>query len=590
LTSNIFLAIIELLITNHTWKWNTMPAKERLEQIVALITERGYLSVGELSQIYQVSEMTIRRDLDRLEKANRLRRTFGGAASLAADGEDIPATLHPDTALVDRVDVLVTTAVNPKYDNRLLESLVRKRIPIIAESLSVHYEEATVAVDNYQAALAVGRMAGEYACQHWGGKAFALDLTLPLANTQARSRGFASGLREVCPEAEVVLSINAQSRYATAYQLTRDALTVHKEINVIFAINDTTAWGAIQACRDLSIDPARILVIPFGLEGDTLKNALMQGDYCKMGLAMFPEIVGPVCLEAAIAAYNRVPLPHELVTPSIILTSESLPEFYTRGEAGWELRWEAVRSRFAIPLEIDPSHPRTGGQLPRRIGFIIPFSEHEWYRKLFTSMQAYAARLNIGFEVIDAEQNLKDEVEVRRKVIGRVAAEQIRPGDVVLIDGGPIANFLAEALTARQDITVITDSIAVFNILKTNDGIVLILTGGAYRHSSQMLVGPTAEGALRELRGDKLFLMVAGISLNYGLWHTNISEVTMKQAMIRSAREVILLADHTTFGQEAVVQVAPLSVVNRLITDDALPASARLDLTKLGIQIILANE
>jgi len=39
-----------------------------------------------------------------------------------------------------------------------------------------------------------------------------------------------------------------------------------------------------------------------------------------------------------------------------------------------------------------------------------------------------------------------------------------------------------------------------------------------------------------------------------------------------------------------VVQVAPLTVVHRLITDDALPASVRLDLSKLGIQIILANE
>jgi DeoR/GlpR family transcriptional regulator of sugar metabolism len=63
----------------------------------------------------------------------------------------------------------------------------------------------------------------------------------------------------------------------------------------------------------------------------------------------------------------------------------------------------------------------------------------------------------------------------------------------------------------------------------------------------------------------------------------------MKQAMIRSARQVILLADHTLFQQEATVQVAPLTVVNQLVTDDALPASTRLDLSKLGIQIILAN-
>ena len=94
---------------------------------------------------------------------------------------------------------------------------------------------------------------------------------------------------------------------------------------------------------------------------------------------------------------------------------------------------------------------------------------------------------------------------------------------------------------------------------------------------------------MRELRADKLFLMVTGISLGFGLSHTNISEVTIKQAMIRSAREVILLADHSAFGQESVIQVASPKVVHKLITDDALPASARLELTKLGIQIVLAN-
>jgi DeoR/GlpR family transcriptional regulator of sugar metabolism len=82
--------------------------------------------------------------------------------------------------------------------------------------------------------------------------------------------------------------------------------------------------------------------------------------------------------------------------------------------------------------------------------------------------------------------------------------------------------------------------------------------------------------------------MVSGISLDFGLSHDAISEVTMKQAMIRSAREVILLADHTAFETEAGIQVAPLHVIHKLITDDALPPSIRLDITKAGIQILLA--
>jgi DeoR/GlpR family transcriptional regulator of sugar metabolism len=77
--------------------------------------------------------------------------------------------------------------------------------------------------------------------------------------------------------------------------------------------------------------------------------------------------------------------------------------------------------------------------------------------------------------------------------------------------------------------------------------------------------------------------------LDFGLSHTNLAEVTVKQAMIRAAREVILLADHTKFEQESVVQIAPVSSVHKVITDNALPASTRLDLTKLGIEIIIAR-
>jgi len=62
----------------------------------------------------------------------------------------------------------------------------------------------------------------------------------------------------------------------------------------------------------------------------------------------------------------------------------------------------------------------------------------------------------------------------------------------------------------------------------------------------------------------------------------------MKQAMIRSAREVILLADHTAFGAEVGIQVAPLKAIHKLITDDALPPSIRLDISKAGILITLA--
>jgi DeoR/GlpR family transcriptional regulator of sugar metabolism len=573
-----------------------MTAARRREKIVSWVEERGVVSVKELSEWLNVSQMTIRRDLQQLEEEKRLRRAHGGAVSLSpapSPGADVrragPPAPQPEGFLTDRVDILIATSFDPRSDRVLLDRIENRDIPVIAESLGMSGVKTLVAVDNYQAALALGRWAGEYAQRHFGGRAFVLDLTYHLINTQARSRGFMDGLREILPLAETVLSINAQSGFQTAYQLTTDALNVHPAINIIFAINDATAWGAIRACRDMGVCPDSVLVLTFGLEGDTLRKALMAGEYCKAGLAMFPEIVGPVCIEAAIRAYNGEPLDKHLVTPHAVLTPETLPQFYPNSETGCHLDWDTVHRELEIPLDIQRHVSRKAETQPRRIGFVVPFSEHEWYRNLIACMQTHAESLGIDLEVVDADQDLKDEVALRKRGIAQIAAEQVQPGDVVLINGGQITVCLAQELAKKDNITVITNSIPVFDILRDSPGITLISTGGVLRHPSETLIGPTAEAALRELRADKLFLAVAGISLGFGLSHTNPAEVAMKQAMIHAAREVILLADHTKFGQESVVQVAPASAVNKLITDNALPASTRLDLSKLGIEIILAR-
>jgi DeoR/GlpR family transcriptional regulator of sugar metabolism len=567
----------------------------RHDQIVSLIDEHSFLTVSQLSQLCDVSEMTIRRDLEQLHAQKRIQRTYGGAVSLrngTGELDEISSDTQDqrvEVLLVDQVDVLIATSVNPYLDRLLIDRANKKGIPIIAESIEMPNEHTVVAADNYRAGFDLGCWAGKYLQEQGIGNAKLLDLTFHQPNTQNRSRGFADGLNQTNLPFETVLSINAQSRYMMAYQLTRDALTVYPQINLIFAINDITAWGAIHACRDMNIDPSNMTVITFGLEGDTLKNELMTPtSYCKAGLAMFPELVSLTCVEAAIAAFNKQPQPESYVTPHIVLTSATLTDFYQRTPDGWELDWETVRDKLTIPIQIEREKHHSVTDLPRRIGLIVPFIEHEWYKNLTVLLKDYADQYGIRLQVIDADQNIRDEIEVRRRQIANKAAALVEPGDVVLVDGGPIAMYLAEELKQKKDITVVTNSVVVFDVLNRTPGITLISTGGAVRYNTQMLVGPTAEGALKELRADKLFLMVSGISLDFGLSHHTISEVTIKQAMIRSAREVILLADHTAFGAEVGIQIAPLKAAHKLITDDAITPSTRLEISKAGIQILLA--
>jgi DeoR/GlpR family transcriptional regulator of sugar metabolism len=564
----------------------------RLQEVVSLVERRGFLSVRELSQAFDVSEVTIRRDLQRLQDEQRLLRTYGGAMALTktSGGPVAPAEPPPALALenlaLEQADVWVNVSLSPRADMILLERAEKHGVAIIAESLAMAGARTLVAADNYQAGWSLGRWAGAYALAHFGGQARVLDLTYHLSNTQERSRGFMGGMQEVLPAAQVLLSLTTQSDWKSAYRLTTDAMHVHPDINVIFCINDILACGAIQACKDMGIDPEAVLVLTFGLEGKTLRDELMQRAYLKAGMAMFPEIVGPACVEAAIGAFQGRDLAPQLVTPHAVLTADTLEEFYEQHNGEWRLKLDAAKEALPIPVNFSASG---SGKLPQRVGFLVRFSEHEWYQNLIAAMRTYASSLGVALVLADAAENLKDELVLRKLSIANEASKLVKPGDVILIDGGQVTTFLAETLQDVSGITVITNAMPVFDALRMRPGINLIVTGGLLRHESQVLVGPTVESVLRELRADKLFLAVSGVSIGFGLSHTNPAEVTIKQAMIRAAREVILLADHTKFEQESVMQIASVQVVDKLITDNALPASTRLELAKLGIEVVLAR-
>ena len=573
-----------------------MAVKQRVSQIQELIDQRGYLSVRDLSEYFHVSEMTIRRDLSLLENQGKIKRTFGGASGLDKrtrekdSGSTDLAGGRIVRSLTKRVDVLIATSLERRTDSLLLNSANKKTLPVIAESAPLENNITLVALDNFESAFALGQEAGLEAKKRWDGNAALLDLTYRMPNTQTRSEGFWQGLKKSCPDARLVLRIDAQSNEDSAFQVTKDALTVHPQINMIFAINDATAMGALKACRDLERSPESITVITFGLEGDPMRTALAENTYCRLGLAMFPEIVAPTCVEAAIQAFNHVKLPPQLVTPYEVLRNNQLNEIYEMTKEGWKIRWEVVDKRYRLPLDIHPNKARPGTTLPKQIGFIVPFSEHEWYHQLVRLMQEHASAYNIRLEFVDSEVEMQGEVESRRKAIALLASKQVQPKDVLIIDDGPIECYLAENLLKKADITVITNSVRVFDIIKRDAYISLISTGGILRRNGQVLVGPTAESSLRDLRADVLFLTVSGISKDFGLSHTDYSEVSIKQMMIRSAKQVILLADYTNFGQEAVAQVEALGSVDTVITDDSLPAEMRLELAKQGIKLLLATD
>ncbi|MDQ0229841.1 DeoR/GlpR family DNA-binding transcription regulator [Metabacillus malikii] len=66
-----------------------MLVAERHRKIVEVVNERLSIRVTELSKLFNVTEETIRRDLEKLEKEKLLRRSHGGAVSIQEEQSEV---------------------------------------------------------------------------------------------------------------------------------------------------------------------------------------------------------------------------------------------------------------------------------------------------------------------------------------------------------------------------------------------------------------------------------------------------------------------------------------------------------------------
>jgi DeoR/GlpR family transcriptional regulator of sugar metabolism len=149
---------------------------------------------------------------------------------------------------------------------------------------------------------------------------------------------------------------------------------------------------------------------------------------------------------------------------------------------------------------------------------------------------------------------------------------------------------MAQFLQGYRDLTVITNSLAVFQNLQNDPEITVILTGGEFHRDSQSFVGRGGQLPLREIRADKAFIVAGGVSSSFGISSKNVLEAEMRQAMINAAREVVVLADHTVLGVDSNVRVADLGKVHTLITDAGTRAVQRLDFNQRGIRVMVAGQ
>jgi DeoR/GlpR family transcriptional regulator of sugar metabolism len=187
----------------------------------------------------------------------------------------------------------------------------------------------------------------------------------------------------------------------------------------------------------------------------------------------------------------------------------------------------------------------------------------------------------------------KSSVEAK-KAIGFRGAQMIADGDSIALDIGTTTLEVARALNNHHNLTIVTASLPIALELVTDYSIGsdfrLILTGGIVRPGELSMVGHIAEQTFSEIHVDKAFIGIGGISLDEGLTEYNLEDGLVKRSLIRTARQIIVVADSSKFGRATFASVCPISVVDTIITDSSIPEPIYRELLQAGIQVEIAEE
>ena len=158
-----------------------------------------------------------------------------------------------------------------------------------------------------------------------------------------------------------------------------------------------------------------------------------------------------------------------------------------------------------------------------------------------------------------------------KNAIAAEAVKLVRPGSAIGLSAGTTTWTLAQLLTSVPDLTVVTNSMRIAELLHSSSSrdLNVILTGGV-RTPSDALVGPIAVGSLEKLHLDVLFLGVHGMDLRAGYTTPNLLEADTDRALVAAARRLVVLADHTKWGTVGISTIARLEDADVVVTDDGM--------------------
>jgi DeoR/GlpR family transcriptional regulator of sugar metabolism len=176
-----------------------------------------------------------------------------------------------------------------------------------------------------------------------------------------------------------------------------------------------------------------------------------------------------------------------------------------------------------------------------------------------------------------------------KDLVGRAAAEWVRDGEVIFLDGGTTTQSMVPYLLDRLNLTVVTCGLNIACALSDRASISTIVIGGELHVPSQSFIGPTAVEALGAIRCDRAFIGTGGISAEHGVTNRFLGFVEIKRKAMEISRQAAVVTDGSKIGIATLGHVAPVEAFDLLVTDTSAPKDELERIAARSVEITLTS-
>ncbi|WP_204957152.1 DeoR/GlpR family DNA-binding transcription regulator [Pseudomonas rhizoryzae] len=178
--------------------------------------------------------------------------------------------------------------------------------------------------------------------------------------------------------------------------------------------------------------------------------------------------------------------------------------------------------------------------------------------------------LATAIDVVTYRQRRIDRIEAKRRIAQRVASV-VQDGAAIYLDCGTTCEAIAEALTQRSGLKIVTCNLRAASLLGDQTDFTIAVPGGFVRNADGSVFGEDAAEFIRRFRFDLSIISVSGVELDGRLADDDYQEMALARVAIGISHKVVLAVDAYKFGRSGLVELGTLEGVSMLITDAVPP-------------------